>query len=52
MVTKAKSKASGQSDKKRRIEIPKLKPETKDLSGREKKKIKGGAVLKTIFSGR
>ena len=53
MVTKAKSKASGQSAKKRRIEIPKLTRETiKDLSGREKKKIKGGAIQKTIFSGR
>jgi len=46
MVTKAKSKASGQSAKKRRIEIPKLTRETiKDLSGREKKKIKGGGVV-------
>ena len=45
MVTKAKSKASGQSAKKRRIEIPKLTRETiKDLSGREKKKIKGGGA--------
>ena len=46
MVTKAKSKASKKSVKKGRVKTLKLKREgIKDLSGSEKKKIKGGGAL-------
>ena len=46
MVTKAKSKASTKSVKKGRVKTLKLKREgIKDLSGSEKKKIKGGGGM-------
>jgi len=53
MVTNAKSKASKKSSKKGRVQTLKLKREAiKDLSGSEKKKIKGGGgVSSTVLRG-
>ena len=53
MVTKAKSKASKKSVKKGRVKTLKLKREgIKDLSGSEKKKIKGGGgVSSSVLRG-